>query len=144
MIEHRFARRCLGQQEIETALKTILALLQSQAQVSFAYLHGSVLDFQRGEQSLPPHDIDVAVYLTEGDGVGVELDMQLEFYRRTGLSPEVFDVHTLNNAPFVAVMEIIKCGKLLFCRDSLQHADFLESVSNSYRRLAGILEAAHA
>ena len=144
MIEHRFTRRCLGQQEIETALKTILVLLQSQAQVSFAYLHGSVLDFQRGEQSLLPHDIDVAVHLTEGDGVGVELDMQLEFYRRTGLSPEVFDVHTLNNAPFAAVMKIIKCGKLLFCRDSLQHADFLESVSNSYRRLAGILEAAHA
>ena len=144
MIEQRFAGRRLNQEEIEMAFNTILAILQSQAQVGFAYLHGSVLDFQRGEQSLLPHDIDVAVYLTGGDWVGTALQMQMEFYRSTGLSPEVFDVHPLNNAPLGAIMEIIKFGKLLFCRDSVLHSDFLENLSNSRRRLAGILEAAHA
>lgn len=144
MIEQRFAGRRLNQEEIEKALHTILAILQSQAEVGFAYLHGSLLDFQRGEQSFLPHDIDVAVYLTGGDWVGTALRMQLEFYRSTGLSPEVFDVHPLNNAPLETSMEIIKHGKLLFCRDSLLHSDFLENVSNTRRRLSGILEAAHA
>lgn len=144
MIQGRFSRHILDAKQIEIALKTVLALFQSQQCVSFAYLHGSVLDFQRGERSILPHDIDVAIYLTEGDWVQVELELQSEFYRRTGLSPEVLDVHTLNNAPLSAGMEIIKGGKLLFCRDSLQHAEFLESLSNSCRRLAGFLEAAHA
>jgi predicted nucleotidyltransferase len=144
MLQNRFARHRLDEERIDTALKTIFTLLQSQELVSFAYLHGSVLDFQSGEQSVLPHDIDVAIYLTEGDWVSVELELQTEFYRRTGLSPEVFDVHALNSAPITAAMEIIRRGKLLFCRDPLQHADFLECVSNSCRRLAGILEVAHA
>jgi hypothetical protein len=41
-------------------------------------------------------------------------------------------------------MEIIKHGKRLFCRDPLQHAEYVETISNSRRRLAGILEIAHA
>ena len=144
MIPHRFSRPSLNESQIQRALQTILALLESQGLVSFAYLHGSVLDFERGEQSVLPHDIDVAIYLSAGDWVAVELDLQSEFFRRSGLSPEVFDVHTLNNAPLTAAMGIIKHGKLLFCRDSLQHADFLEKVSNSCRWLAGILAVAHA
>jgi predicted nucleotidyltransferase len=112
--------------------------------VSFAYLHGSVVDLQRRRQTILPHDIDVAIYLSEGDWVTVELRLQSEFYMRTGLSPEVFDVHTLNNAPVTVAMEIIKHGKLLFCRDPLQHAEYVEAISNSRRRLAGILEVAHA
>lgn len=143
MIEQRFAGRRLNQKKIETALNTILAILESQAEVGFAYLHGSALDFQRGEQLVLPHDIDVAVYLTGGDWVGTALKMQLQFHRSTGLTPEVFDVHPLNNAPLEAVIEIIKHGKLLFCRDRLLHSDFLENVSNTRRRLSRILEAAH-
>lgn len=144
MIQHRFSRHVLDAKQVEMALKIILALLQSQERVSFAYLHGSVLNFQRGERSTLPHDIDVAIFLTEGDWVTLELELQTELYRRTGLSPEVLDIHTLNNAPLSAAMEIIKGGKLLFCRDTLQHAEFLESLSNSCRRLAGFREAAHA
>ena len=144
MIQDRFARYRLDEKQIDMGLKTILALLQSQEQIGFAYLHGSVLDFQCGEQSILPHDIDVAIYLTEGDWLRVELELQSEFHRLTGLSPEVLDVHTLNNAPPSVSMEIIKRDKLLFCRDSLQHADFLESISNACRRLASYFKAAHA
>ena len=61
----------------------------------------------------------------------------------TGFSPEVFDVHTLNTAPHSVAMGIIKHGRLLFCRDRLQHAYFLERVSNFRRRQAGLLSAAH-
>lgn len=64
--------------------------------------------------------------------------------RRTGLSHEVLDVHTLNNAPVAAAMKIIKVGKLLFCRDPLLHAEYVENISNSRRRLAGILDIVHA
>jgi predicted nucleotidyltransferase len=144
VIEDRFARRRLDERQIETALKAIVGLLQSQELVDFAYLHGSVLDYQRGEQLILPHDIDVAIYLNGGDWARVELELQSEFYKRTGLSPEVLDIHTLNNAPLPAAMGIIQGGRLLFCRDNLLHADFLDRVSNSMRRLAGLLEAAHA
>lgn len=144
MIQHRFTRPPLGKNQIETALRAILALLESQGLVGFAYLHGSTVDFLRGDHGMLPHDVDVAVYLSEGDGRAVEIEMQTEFCRRTGLSPEIFDVHTLNNAPLTAAMGIIKHGKLLFCRDGVQHADFLERVSNRYRRMEGILAVAHA
>lgn len=144
MLHDRFRKHRLEEEEVGAALKAAIALLESEESVSFAYLHGSVVDLQRRRQTILPHDIDVAIYLSEGDWVTVELRLQSEFYMRTGLSPEVFDVHTLNNAPVTVAMEIIKHGKLLFCRDPLQHAEYVEAISNSRRRLAGILEVAHA
>jgi predicted nucleotidyltransferase len=144
MIVDRFARRRLNKEQIDTALKVIRALLQSQELVDFAYLHGSALDFRRGNQSILPHDIDVAIYLGGGDWATVELELQSQFHKHTGLSPEVLDVHTLNNAPLQVIIGILKSGSLLFCRDNLKHADFLEHVSNSVRRLAGFFEAAYA
>ena len=144
MITDRFLDQQLDQDQIEVALEAIAAILKVQDLVNFAYLHGSVLRFQSAKQSILPHDIDVAIHLAGGDWVKVELDLQFEFYRRTGLCPEVLDVHTLNNAPLSVRMEIISRGRLLFCRDILQHADFLEKTSNLYRRLAGFFEAAYA
>jgi len=143
LIQDRIARRRLDEEQINTALAHVRAILQCHEVISFAYLHGSVVDFLRGKQSLLPRDIDVAIYLTGGDWIRVELELQSEFYGRTGLSPEVLDVHTLNNAPLSVRMQTIKQGRLLFCRDRLAHADFIENVSNAFRQLAGLLETAY-
>jgi hypothetical protein len=144
MIQDRFARHRLNEKQIDVALKTILDLMQAEERISFGYLHGSALELLSGEQRLAPRDIDVAIYLTGGDWMTIELELQTEFYRRTGLAPEVLDVHTLNHAPLSMSMRILRRGRLLFCRDPLQHADFLERISNSFRRLAGFFEAAYA
>lgn len=65
----------------------------------FEGIETNSLQFSAGNKPFLPHDIDIAIYLSEGDWVTVELRLQSEFYRRTGLSPEVFGVHTLNNGP---------------------------------------------
>jgi hypothetical protein len=100
MIQDRFARHRLNGKQIDVALKTIPDLLQAEEHIGFAYLHGSALELLNGEQGPEPRDIDVAIYLTGGDWMTIELE--------------------------------------------LQHADFLERISNSFCRLAGFFEAAYA
>ncbi|NLI80373.1 MAG: hypothetical protein GX443_01625 [Deltaproteobacteria bacterium] len=71
---------------MDAALKAAVALFESKESVSFAYLHGSVVDLQSGQQTVLPHDIDVAIYLSEGDWATVESRLHSEFYMRTGIS----------------------------------------------------------
>lgn len=143
VFQERFYRAKLDKRHIKIALDAVRTVLEAQPAVSFAYLHGSVLHALRGEQDLAPRDIDLAIYLSCGDALKIELDMQLDFYRLTGFVPELLDVHTLNDAPLWAAMKVLEHGILFFCRDDLQHADFIEKVSNAYRHMAGLFEAAH-
>ena len=119
-------------------------MLSSFPEVAFAYLYGSCLSAKRGEKgSVLPEDIDVAVYITGGDPIRVELELQLEFHRLTGLPPEVLDVHSLNEAPISVAIEIITQGELLFCRDDTSHSEFVERIGNTYRQLRGLIEVAY-
>jgi hypothetical protein len=143
IFQEGFSRPRLEKRQIKMALDAVRTILKAQKPVSFAYLHGSVLHFLSNEQALAPHDLDLAIYLSSGDFLKIELDMQLDFYRLTGIVPELLDVHSLNGAPLWAAMKILGHGTLFFCRDDLQHADFIEKVSNTYRRMADLFEAAH-
>ena len=143
VFQERFPRHRLEERQLKTALDAARTLLTAQKTVSFTYLHGAALHLLRGEQDLPPHDLDLAIYLNGGDFLGIALDLQLDFDRLTGFIPELLDVHSLNDAPFPAAIKILEQGALLFCRDDTRHADFLEKFSNSRPHMADLLEASH-
>jgi len=125
-------------------LLIINRILSSHPEITFAYLYGSCISQSKGEKgSSPPADVDVAVYIREGDLLKTELDLQLQFHRQTGLPPEVLDVRNLNQAPLSVAIEIIARGKLIFCRDEEVHTDFVESVGRSYRQLRSLIGAAY-
>ena len=120
-------------------------ILSSFPEVGFAYLYGSARLARKGQTGLPlPRDIDVAVYVKEGDPVRLELALQMEFHKLTGLPPEVLDVRSLNGAPLSVVIEIVMQGELLLCREMDAHAEFVEEVANKYRQLRGLIEVAYA
>jgi len=120
-------------------------MFSSFPEVSFAYLYGSASSARKGQSGLPlPRDIDVAVYVKGGDPVRLELALQMEFYKLTGLPPEVLDVRSLNKAPLSIAIKIITQGELLLCREKDAHAEFVEEVANKYRQLRGLIEVAYA
>ncbi len=105
----------------------------------FAYLFGSAV-----EEDLPTiGDLDVAVYTSEGDIFKIAADMGTAFSRLTGLPGDFLDVRDLKEAPPSAAMKIVKTGRLLFCRDPLEHAEFIERLSNEYRQIQGLLREAY-
>jgi len=130
--------------QIEESLELIKQILASTPAVSFAYLYGSALLYQRGDQSVSPRDIDIALFLTGGDLFRTELDLQMRFHNLTGFPPEILDVRSLNGAPLSIAIKIITEGELIFCRQSLFHADYLEKIAGMYRQLEGFIEVAYA
>jgi len=57
----------LTKAQIKQLLRLLPEFLESLPQVAFCYLHGSILVFEKGELNLMPRDIDIAIYVTEGD-----------------------------------------------------------------------------
>lgn len=134
----------LPAEQVKELVELVRGMLSSFPEVAFAYVYGSCLLAKRGEKgSVLPEDIDVAVYITGGDPIRVELELQLEFYRLTRLQPEVLDVRSLNKVPVSIAIEIITRGELLFCRDETSHSDFVERIGNTYRQLRGLIEVAY-
>lgn len=134
----------LNKSQIKKATKVLQALFPFYQKVVFAYIYGSALLFIEKRQSIPPHDIDVAIYVKDADAIKLEMDLQMAFYKKTGLLPEMLDVRSLNNAPLSVRIEILTKGRLIFCRDELFHAEYIEQTSNLYRQLSGLIEAAYA
>ncbi len=134
----------LTKTQIEQALKVLEKVLLLREDVVFAYLYGSTLSFLEGKQVILPRDIDVAIYIRNADILKTETELQLAFYQKTGLLPEILDIRSFNQAPLSARIEILTKGELIFCQDELFHAEYVEETSNLYRELSGLIEAAYA
>lgn len=103
------------------------ALLEARPEVRFAYLHGSAAEDR------PFHDLDVALYLEPDhpaahDPFDYEMERSIEM--TLTLRKEV-DVHVLNGAPLGFQHRAVQ-GKLLFARDSIELADYLERLALRY------------
>lgn len=119
--------------EIREALVRRLAdELEKESAVSFAYLHGSLLD------SDIVHDVDVGVYLSgrtmERGAAGIaELSARL-----TSMAGMPVDVRVLNDAPLPFVYQVLR-GRLLVCRDEPLLTSLLEDIPRRYLDLAPLL-----
>lgn len=82
----------------------------------------------------PLSDVDLAVLLDAGMNKSQLFDKELEL--RSGISQilgsEEFDLVNMNLAPARFVHNILSEGKLLFCKNKLVLADFIEKNAREY------------
>ncbi len=97
--------------------------------IDTGYVFGSFLDSTEFE------DIDVAV-LTQEKLSGYQsfkFSMKLARKLEQGIEPRVeFDVKVLNGCPTVFQYEVIKTGKIVFCRDEVRRIRYEETVLGEY------------
>ena len=95
-------------ENIEVLLKGAVNYLQSQTDVIFAYLFGSLAK----ERHLPLSDVDIAVYLGEDVEIpGTKLEILGELI--DVLQTDEIDLVVLNTAPLPLKMEILQNRKIL-------------------------------
>jgi predicted nucleotidyltransferase len=127
----------LTQGEKKAVLQRLRQLLALYPGVRFAYVHGSFLEDR------PCRDLDLAVYLA-GASAGQRLDLALamgaELSHELGLP---VDVHSLNEASVPFAYEVLRRGKLLFCRDREEAFGFAERILALYRDFLPLLEAGY-
>lgn len=90
-------------ENIERLLPKAQAYLQSRSDITFGYLFGSLA---RG-QSTPLSDVDIAVYLSEGE-ITIERKMEILGKLMELLETDEIDFVILNTAPLTLRMKILE------------------------------------
>jgi len=113
--------------DVKNYLPDLPALFQKRDEVIAAYLFGS---YARGTVG-PLSDVDVAVLFDEGsDTDRIYLKLCVEVSK--ALHTDEVDLVILNEAPVTLKYNILKEGKLLFCRDETKRIRFQVRVINDY------------
>jgi hypothetical protein len=105
----------------------IEAHLEQCPEIRFAYLHGSALE------GIPYRDLDVAVYLEPAHPAAAD-PFDYEMHLSVALTQSLrfpVDVHVLNRAPLGFQHTAVQ-GDLLFARDDVELADYIEDVAIQY------------
>jgi predicted nucleotidyltransferase len=108
-------------------ISVIRDILFSIDPILFAYIHGSFI------KSPSFRDIDIAVFMEDKTDFFFESDLSFRLTSALGLPVEL---KAINEAPVPFQMAVIRDGVLLFCRDEIRRADFIESVGKRYREYA--------
>lgn len=124
----------------------MVEVLSEDERVLFAYLYGSFALSGGG------NDIDIAVY-SAGDAGFHELssDLKIALHKRTGLSPDTFDIRFLNGVAehgdvfaLLYLKNVLSENRLLVDRDPETRSDFLERYGLRYRECEGLIQEALA
>lgn len=108
-------------------VKAIAERLSREADIMFAYLHGS---FAAGEAF---RDIDIGVFVAAKKDLSFESDLSYEL--STALGQEV-ELRVINDAPVAFQMAVLTGSTLLMSRDDDARTDFIETVGRRYREYA--------
>jgi uncharacterized protein len=114
--------------------QVISGALSREPDVVFAYLHGSFVG------TLPFHDIDVAIYFSDGPSSHTQRIVELADRLASPLGYPV-DVRALNDAPLSFAFRAMQ-GELLVSHDDAVLADVLERTGRRYLDIAPILRRA--
>ena len=121
--------------EREGVVRTLVAALEAEPELEFAWLHGSFLG------GVGFHDIDVGVHLNAAVDVrsrrGLELGLRLD--RDTGFP---VDVRVLNDAPVTFLFHVFRAGRLLLSRNDERLADLMERAVREYLDMEPLLRRA--
>lgn len=111
-------------------LQKLSAALESEPDLAFAYLFGSVAKGRSG----PLSDVDVAVYFHPAGDSRSRFDRRIHLMAKLGkaLSRDDVDVVSLQDAPLDLAFEILAYGKLIFSKDDEQKADFIFATLRQY------------
>lgn len=109
--------------------RLIKEYLQDGNIISF-FLFGSYAD----NKIRPLSDVDIAVLLKGDISLRRYFDYKLDLLSRAvrTLKTEEIDLVLLNEAPYDLAYNILKNGKILFCRDKKAQADFQEKIVLRY------------
>lgn len=133
----RFPVYRLSQSDKESILCRLKDLIARYRAVSFAYAHGSFLEER------PCRDLDVAVFLhrlSAEEQLDLVLGIEADLTHELGLP---VDVHSLNDAPVPFCYEVLRRGRLVFCRNREEFFRFAERVLALYRDFLPLLEASY-
>lgn len=120
--------------KIEHSLKErlpwLIEIFKKQPEVNALYLFGS---YAR-DNLKPLSDIDIAAFLKKGVSKADYWDLRLEFMNKAAaiLGTDEIDFVILNEAPFELGYNILKEGKILFCRNEKERRKFQEKVVLDY------------
>lgn len=120
----------------------IFKVLYENKRVVFAYLYGSFLHEDRG------NDIDIGIYSqADEDPYKLSADLKIELHHRTNLIPDFFDIRVLNRFDeqcnvfdLLFLKNILENGHLLINKDPVIHADFLERYGTRFRECEGLIQ----
>ncbi len=105
--------------------KELAKALGEESDVLFAYLFGS----QARKDALPTSDIDVAVYLIDGDFFNRKLELIEKLSR---LMKKEVDITILNEASPLLKFVVISEGKVIYSIDDSKRIDFDLQTTNEY------------
>ena len=128
-IMRRENKLLLSKKQKELIIARLTRLMEDMPEIVFAFLHGSFID------EGPFRDLDLAVYVDPSCPAAG--DQTLEYELKTEMLLEEtagfpVDVRVLNRAPVPFRYNVLKNGRLLFCRDEELYADFLSHTLVSY------------
>ena len=122
----------LNEDEKSRLIQHLASLIQDRREIVFAYLFGSFMG------SLPFHDIDMGIYLSEikeEEATLYSIDLALVLTRALRIP---VDVRVLNFAPVSFLYHVIR-GKLILERDEEVHSRFVEKTIAQYLDLKPLL-----
>lgn len=121
--------------ERERVTSSLVAVLEAEPDLEFAWLHGSFLAAGKF------HDIDVGVYLDAPAGVRFRraLDLAVRLDRETGFP---VDVRVLNDAPVTFLFHVFREGSLLLSRNDERLAELMERTVREYLDMEPLLRRA--
>lgn len=111
----------------DVTLRELQSFLRREEDVVVAYLFGSVAKGVVGRLS----DVDVAVLLSKD----YDLVLDYRLYLMSKLAEVIgreTDVVILNEVPPLLRYEVIKCGRVLYCRDERVRVAFEERTLDEY------------
>lgn len=120
--------------KIEHSLKErmprLIEIFKKQPEINALYLFGS---YARDEIK-PLSDIDIAVFLKKGSGRTDYWDIKLKLLNKAIaiLGSDEIDFVVLNEAPYELRYNILKKGKILFCRNEKERREFQEKAVLDY------------
>jgi hypothetical protein len=115
---------------MQEILQKLPRALESESDIAFAYLFGSVAKGRSG----PLSDVDVAVYFHPAGDSRSRFKRRLQLMSKLGKALQRDDVEVvpLQDAPLDLAFEILAYGKLLFSKDDGQKADFIFETLRKY------------
>jgi len=111
----------------DAILRELHSFFTREESVVVAYLFGSVAKGAAGRLS----DVDVAVLLSEAYDLTLDYRLYLMGELAEIIGREA-DVVILNEAPPLLRYEVIKFGKILYCRDEYERVAFEERTLDEY------------
>lgn len=132
----------MNQIQVNKIIEDISKVLSEDNRIVFAYLYGSTAQDGLG------NDIDIAVYsVPDLDFHQLSADLKIALHKRTGLSPDNFDIGILNGLleqidlfGLLYLKNVLNQNLILVDKDPSLRSDFLYRYGLKFRECEGLIQ----